>query len=673
LTDRLSLWLAVAVLLLAAGLRLWELPTLPPGLHDAEILHLRVSDTVRTGDVRVFYPLGPGQAVDGLYPTVLAITRTLTGSGLVAYRLTSVLFGMVTLALVYTLGVRLFGRVAGLAAMGLMAVTLTATLLSRLVLPETLMPLLVVVVMLALARALPVYRRFSTESTNVLAFATLGIALGLSLYVQPASLMLVLASMAFITYNLLTQRPLSTRRLSYIGFSLLLLLIVALPYLLSSFNQPQIAGGGRLFNLEGGLLGSLANGFASVAFRGDPNPAFNLPERPLFDLVSATLALVGFATCVRYWLQPRFALVLLMTGFLALAAWFSGASPNFVEYGVLLPPLALCFGLGVSLILGSLRPRLRQVAYVGLLVLFSYNLVWLTSDLFQRWPQLQAQQDAYHADLGALAQRIDTLAADLPTVICHERFNLRERAAELNATQRMLMMVNRPRQDVRYVDCKQAFVFPDAGANQQVIIAEPEEINGAHPRIRAWLDLGEVLEDADVPPGSVIQLSIERVLADEMGKFTTIAPAAYSIETGELAGDVVAPPVRFGGNVTWLGYEAMELPIYRSGDIVTVLNYWRIEGPPPPDLVFFTHVLSDPVTIVAQRDLLSVDATRLQDRDILLQVTYIELPQALSQGTYGLATGAYQWTSRERLDVLADDETRGDRLLLYGLEVVPRR
>lgn len=679
----MSYALAVLILLLATGLRLWDLTTVPVGLHAEEVLSLRLSDTVRSGDIRVFYPLGESDARENLYYTALAFTRLGTGTGSIGYRIISVFANIIMLALVYTTGVRLFGYLAGLASMALLAVMMWASLLARLAVPQAFLPLMVIAVMLALARALPVYRQYRSEVTSVTAFAAVGAAIGTAFYVHPASLLIALGAMAFITYTVFTQRPLSTQRLSYIGFAILLIFILATPYFLSSINLPELSGGSRLFYTDTSFFRSIAPTLSGILFVGDRNPAFNLPGRPLIDLVSGLIALLGLVTCIRYWRYPRYALVLIMLIFLAPAAIWAPNAPNFPAMSVLLPPLALCFGLGISLIVNSLQSRLGIFAIVAVVVGMAFNVIWTVNDLFIRWPQLSDVEAAYESDIGHLARFIDQTAGETPTVVCHRRYNDFTPHEELNNTQLTLLMMNRPTEQVRFVDCRQSLVFANGGGHEHIIVAGPDELEGVHPRIEEWLSLGAPLSAendpsiderviADLPEGAVLAMEdITEVVASEMGKFTTIAPANYNVPDAE--GQPVAPPIRFGGNVTWLGYEAQGIPVYRPGDIVTTINYWRIEGLTPPDLVFFNHVLSDPVTIVAQRDQLSVDASRLRERDILAQVTYIRLPRALSPGSYGLSTGAYQWTSRLRLDVLDDDQPRGNSLILYGIEVVPRR
>jgi len=106
-----------------------------------------------------------------------------------------------------------------------------------------------------------------------------------------------------------------------------------------------------------------------------------------------------------------------------------------------------------------------------------------------------------------------------------------------------------------------------------------------------------------------------------------------------------------------------------AGEPLPIISYWRIEGEVPRDLMLFTHILSDPVTIAANRDYISADPRLLQDRDVIIQVTNVQLPDNLLEGEYTISTGAYQGIDEMRLVVMQDEQPRGDRLFLYPVVV----
>ena len=179
--SRLSFALAILILLAGAGMRLISLTDVPLGLNADEVIDLRLAETVRQGSVRVFFDLGrEGREV--LYPAILAAVTAIFGAGTVVYMLTSFAIGMVTQALTFALARRLYGDLAGLAALGFTALTWWPVFLSRTLGRESLLPLLVVVVLLTLALGLPVYGRHRSSTSQTVAFAGLGTAMAVGIY-----------------------------------------------------------------------------------------------------------------------------------------------------------------------------------------------------------------------------------------------------------------------------------------------------------------------------------------------------------------------------------------------------------------------------------------------------------------------------------------------------------
>lgn len=668
MSTRTNYAIAVGILLLAVFFRLWNLPDLPTGLHSDEITTIRLAEASRQGGITVFYNV-QGEGHEALYPTILALSTAFTGVGTLGYRLVAALAGVITVALIYTLGVRLFGHLAGLLSMALFAVTFIGILLSRMVLPEAAVALYIVATMLALARALPVYRpEVVDEATNTSAFAALGILWGVGFYLHPISLMMTLASMIFIVYVIVTQRPLSRRQLSYIGFSILMMIIVAMPYLISTINLPDIAAGQRIFGNYQGILRSINHAITGLFIRGDANPTYNLPWRPMFDLVSSAIIIIGAGITLWNWREPRYALVIIMTVILAPAAILADDTPNFLALSILLPLLTLLFGVGARALILVAHGSLQRVVIIGLYALLVFNIGWTARDLFIVWPQDSAVQTTYNSDLGQLARHLDSTAHRIPSVLCYPDWQSRNQPQELSRAQIVLLMMNRRTALVRWIDCRQALLFPQGGELEQLVMPDLDIEQDMHPHLRNWLSMGQYLDDGRVPPETVMQFDLTSVLADSLGVYTTTSPASYDVEAG-IPAEPIAPPVRFGGNMTWLGYDIRDEQVYKPGDIIPVITYWRVEGAVPSDLNIFTHILSDPITIAAQRDVISVNPRHLRERDILVQVTYVPLPEAMLPGDYAVSTGIYEESRDNRLPVFEGEQPRGDRLFLYPVRI----
>ncbi|MDX1995378.1 MAG: glycosyltransferase family 39 protein [bacterium] len=673
MSGRVSFALAVVILLAGMFFRFYQLLWLPPGLNADEITDVRLTEQARSGNITVFTDAGNGQGREGLYHAVLAAVTTFTGRGLLGYHVFSVWVGMLSLSMIYALGTRLFGRLAGLSSLVLMSFTFWPVLLSRQVSREMLVPLVVTAVLLCLAVALPVYRRRRRRGANTTLFAALGVALGLALYVHPVGLLAVLIGAVFITYMILFARQkVSRRRVRYITFSLLLLMIMAMPYLTSSIQLRSLSGAQRLFELVPGIsLQDTLRGLGGFFFWGDTNPARNIPGRPLLDPLASLVLLVGIGAALIGWRKTTHVLVLLSSVILLPGAVLANEGANFQAYVPLLPLIALYFGLGVDT-LSDLAVRCvprysRSLTALGFVVWMGGLMLWTGSDLFNRWPQRPDVQTAYNTRVAQLARYLDAYAGDLQTVVCSDGVpNTLDGEASL-----MLTLMSRRNPPLRYVDCASGLVMTQGGALQQIILPGEQDLENAHWRVRDWLLRGEWVEAENIPTQAVLEMDVSTRLADTIGRMNFVAPVTYAPEASSAGeSDMAQIPVSLGGNLTFYGYSPEESPIYRPGSIVTVVTYWRVDGIVPPDLLLFTHIQADPAAQpIAQTDTISVVPSQLEDRDVFMQITYIPLPETMPPGEYQISVGAYQDTSDERLSVLQDGRPRGDRLFLYRITV----
>lgn len=656
----------------AAVLRLLNLTTLPQGLHTDEIADIRITETARQGDIQVFYNLGV-EGREGLYPVALAAVTTPVGSGLLGYRVFSVWIGLITLAVIYAVALRLFGRLAGLSALALMTFGFWPALLSRLIGRETVLPLMMAVALLGLAMALPVYRRRRKRGYNTIAFTSLGALMGLSPYLHPVGLLVPVVSILFMSYMIASRRRMSRRRLRYVVFALVITAIAALPYLVSTAQNADLSGLNRVVDQLGDLsLRETADRAGMLFLRGADDAAFNLPGRPLLDLVTAAVIVWGVVVAVRHRQIARYGLILFALAGALLVALLATQMPAPLAFAPLLPVLAVLFGLGVHSASHHLTRLMTPVnaawlTAVAWSALILFNLTLTADDLFNRWPRRAETQTAYRAPLGQLAHYIDRTAADIPTVICGWNPAQRPDSAILSDVQLIELMLNRVDLELRFADCATGLVMIDGGARQQVIFPNPATRLTAHPAVREWWDQGGVHINPAIPEGSVLIMNVRETLADRLGLFTVTAPFSYAPEVG--GGDLLNPPVSFGGNVTFQGYIAERGP-YRPGGIVTVVTFWRVDGRVPSDLQLFTHILADPAARpAANTDTIRVSPRQLRDRDILVQVTVVPLPATLRPGEYRVSVGAYQSTSDLRLNVLENGVPRGDRIFLYPITI----
>jgi len=670
LSSRVGYLFAVILLLLAAVLRTHSFVSLPIGFNDAEITDVQITEQVRFGGIEVFYDLN-GEGREGLYSVIQAVVTTVFGNGLFGYKLLSMWAGLLTLAVVYALAQRLFGPVVGVAALALLATNMWMIVLGYQVLRESLLPLLVALMLLTLARTLAVYRGVHGTVPDTTVFALLGVLLGIGLYIHPVHLLILLFSMVAIAFRLFSKQRLPRQNVSYLLFSLLVMIIITMPYLISTLRLPTLSGAVRVFN--GYQIGdnppfkALVDTIGALFFVGDANLAFNLPGRPLIDLVSGALVLVGVLAAARQWRRSRYALILIATVILLPAAIFSPTTPDFLTITPLMPLIALYFGIGINIVYRSVVPSTRLVVLIGAAILFAFNIGWTVGDLFTTWPTTPGVNRAYHARAGHLAQYLDETATEIPTVVCVSQ-GVIESSDVFSGTDLTLQMMNHKNASIRYADCGTSMIFVNGGGRQQVIMPDPQTLTRMQPYLRRWLDLGTPVDG--LPTDSALMLEVSQELADAVGIFTTSAPAGYAPDAVGGAG-LAVPPVRFGGNLAFLGYQRDGAQVYAPGDIYTSVTYWRVDGVIPPDLRLFTHILSDPATApAAQNDTISVEPLQqLNARDIFIQVTFVPLPRNMPPGIYGISIGAYTALNNERMPVLFNDVPRGNRLFIGQITV----
>lgn len=108
----------------------------------------------------------------------------------------------------------------------------------------------------------------------------------------------------------------------------------------------------------------------------------------------------------------------------------------------------------------------------------------------------------------------------------------------------------------------------------------------------------------------------------------------------------------------------------RSADVVipgqtlTLVTYWRVEGPLAPPLAVFVHLLGDDGLPIAQWDGWPVAMEGLEPGDVVLLSHPLEVPAEIRPGRYTLQVGLYRPPDGPRLPVAG-----ADRLILPPLEV----
>jgi hypothetical protein len=305
------------VLAVAAILRLWDLPGIPPGPHYDEAANGTLAAEIATGAKRpIFIPSYTGKEVLFFYGTA-AVMRVL-GINLLALRLTSALAGWLTVTAAAWLAYELFADddpqgapwLAALTA-ALIATSFWHVLLSRVGFRAITQPLLQTLTLAALWRGLrqrpePV-EGLHRDNERWLFLA--GLLCGLTGYTYLAARAFPIPLVVAFAALLIADRGRRRRRLRQFGLFGLAALVVLAPLGLYFLRHPaaftnrigQVGPGG---DWNAALDGTVA-AFQMIFWRGDPYIRFNLPFRPLFGPIVTLLLVVGLGLTLWRLFRPR--------------------------------------------------------------------------------------------------------------------------------------------------------------------------------------------------------------------------------------------------------------------------------------------------------------------------------------------------------------------------------
>ena len=457
-TGAILLALALAVVML----RFPRLSELPPDLHPDEGAHGLNALQVLRGEHAVFFPEQNGR--EGLVVYAIAFAISLLGRTVLALRLPTALASAGTVFAVFWLARLLFGRdesgratpwrglfVGGVGA-GLLAVSLSQTVLGRSAYRGNYLPLL-----LSLLLAL-LWWAWSQKSWWK--FALAGACAGLLPYTYISArftpFLFLFFGLSFLPYlgrgekegagkerrslssrfSVLTS-PLEAgpfkRTLSLIGVFLGVAGLVAAPIFVYFALHPedffyrsvQVS----IFHPDRRLIGSLEallvntwDHLLAFGFHGDENWRYNFAGKPMLNLLETFFFWVGVGMAVWRWKhRPAYRLLLLWAAVLLLPAILADYSPHFLRMIGATPAIYLLIGIGTWEVFRFLRERCRALPWrmglicresetkffmaVGVVVC---SLIFIQGVLtyrtyFQEWaamPQIHIEPDTLLGDVG---------------------------------------------------------------------------------------------------------------------------------------------------------------------------------------------------------------------------------------------------------------------------------
>lgn len=314
------LWPLLLILLLGAGLRLYELDAVPPGFQFDEAYNAIDATRVQDGDWALFFPANGGR--EPLYTYWQALLFAVWGQNLFALRLASALVGILTLPLAFGAIRYLFrsrqsrahtdapsltrdeaATAIALLTAGFLAVSFWHLHFSHYAIRAVTLPAILLATLWAFW--------WGQATGRLVPFVLCGIGLAAGVYAHPAGRLVPFLLALFVVYDIVPARRVDRRwaaiawpQIRGLALAGAISLVLFLPLGAYFVEHPWLFTGHptdvSVFDPavnQGNLLAALARHTLALAgmfvWRGDPSWLHNLPGRPVFDPLSGAFMLLG--------------------------------------------------------------------------------------------------------------------------------------------------------------------------------------------------------------------------------------------------------------------------------------------------------------------------------------------------------------------------------------------
>jgi 4-amino-4-deoxy-L-arabinose transferase-like glycosyltransferase len=647
----------VAILLVAAALRLVALSDVPPGLRYDELLNYRMAQRVLVGEFPIYFPESWGH--EPLFHYAQAASIALTEACDWSLRLPATLFGLSGVLTTWLVARRLFGsRVAVLAAAGL-AVSFWSIFYSRDGLRGiTIVPfscLMVYFLWRGLERLAP------------LDFVLSGVCLGGMFYTYMAARAFPLLPVAFALYLLLFHRPKFKR--AWWGLLVLILLggLLAAPLLYAVYGQPgteqrveQLAGAWTALRAGDPLpvLNLVVRALGMFFWQGQTDWLYNVHGRPIFDPLAAVCFVVGVALCIWRWRQARCALLFLWLG-VSIAPAMIAEPPASISHAIAAQsPAYILLALGLDALWRAVQKRWRWIGPLLAAVVVGLHGVLSGYAYFVTWAGAPAVRELHQGGVTAIARELDERDPPGPVAVGASYVDYWH---PWNAVGFDLAL-RRDDLSVRWFDPAGGWVWP-AGEGPATIYfpTNPLGPQTFDSELRALFFADATLLPDDHDDFTVFRVSSPAAFKARLDALKPL-PLAWPADKSYLPPPAL--PLVFDDRFALLGAE-LQTDTVRPGGQLRLLTYWEVLVADPVPVVAFVHVTSDGTDIWGQVDWLSVWADGLQPGDRFVQVHLVPVVPEAPPGTYHAMLGLYpppNWQQRLLIATGADEPA--DRVLL---------
>ncbi len=684
ITQRLT---PLAVLLLAAFLRLTRLATVPFGWHPDEATKVLLARDVVAGQYfPAFFSAFTGR--EALFVYLEALGLLLIGNEIFMGRLLSAFVGIATVALTYATMRDLFNRRIALLTAAFLATSLWHLIASRNGYRAVIHPMVQLPVVWLLFKGL------KTEATGWpkwRLFVVAGLFLGLTQYTYTAVRIFPFVIVALAGLLMVCDWPRFRRNFWPLTASAVIALLVFAPLGWYFIQNPADFTGRAaqisVFSAEWSGGDTQARLWQSVketarmwTVWGDINYRFNVAGQPVFGWLVGALFYVGLPLSVwlgwrahglrrvAFWLMPLWLLIMLVPMMLSAESLpYYQRAIGTLPVVYLFPALTLNWGVekleNRDWGLGVRRWPISLPTLLSLLLVAGFGVLTLQvmDDYFHAWHETERNDDDRRVAMAYVADYLTSAEIDGELYV----------STQYSQHPTLALLAPDVYDGIHWFDAQQALPLPPAGQSATyVLLAE----NAPQPWLteRAdWTPVEAVADRFGRPAFEVAQWQDGALpVPDDQ------SPAHWSWETSfdpnatTAPGSAVALPVAFGDVLTFMGHDrgAPELP---PGGVLELVTHWQTRQRPDRQYTFFVHLLSPDGQVVAGYDRNEYPTSFWQESgdEWLMSYAALPIPSDLPPGTYQLEIGVYNQPTGERLPVLSDGAPVADRLLLQPIVI----
>jgi hypothetical protein len=638
-------------------LRLWQIGTLPPGLHYDEAADTIIAEQIARGEsAPIFIEAYTGKEV--LFFYWAAAWMKLIGPSVFAMRLAAALLGVLTVAATYRAVAEIFasrnlrpagkGQEAGSKNVALLAAIFIATsfwhiLMSRLGFRSISEPLIQALALAALFRGLRLNRTRW--------FVVAGALVGLNLYTYLAARLFPIAIALIFLYFILFDRGHRLDRLTQFVITVASAVIVFLPLGLYFVRHPeafltriqQVAPRG---DQVAPLLENVLRALSMFFVEGDPYIRFNLPGRPLFPVVLGVLFVIGAVVAIAGVFRGRTAqrrgayfslIVLTLMMLLPTALAVNEITPSNLRAIGLMPTVFAFPALGAWWLGKSIWTRITRMntdyrdrivfirgAVVLVLIVAGVEAGAAYFGKYVNEPQLYIQSDGDLADISAA---LNQAKSDEPVYI-----------AALHYRHPTVAALAEKYGDYKWLSGNRIIVLPNGPANLfYARLVLPDE---------AWL---------------------KRFLPDSALMAAPLAPdgqtnyLAYHLDAQPPIEPQVRLDVNYGNIIQLVGYDRE--PVEQNRDAtatnrndVSVTLYWRVLNKPDRgDYSTFAQLRDAWGFEWGQTGAFDYPSEEWTPGEIIINRLDVPIAAGAPPGDYELRVGLFSQSANARLNIVAAD------------------